>query len=304
MSRILITGGNGFLGRPAVMALTARGHELHIVSRRPDGLPAGIQHHSIDLLEPRSVSAVVDRIRATHLLHLAWLTTPGIYWTSPLNEQWRAASLHLVTEFVRHGGCRAVLAGSCAEYDWTDGLCSEWRTPLQPTSHYGRSKHVLHTQIQEYAARSGLSFAWGRLFFLYGPGEHPSRLVASVIRALLNREEALCSAGTQQRDYLLVTDAALALTALLESPVEGAVNIGSGKAVAVRDLVSRVALAIADPDRLRLEARTASQEAPLVVADVSRLRNELHWFPRFDLDTGIAESIAWWSKRFHERSAA
>ena len=100
-----------------------------------------------------------------------------------------------------------MLAGSCAEYDWSAGRCEETTTLLRSASIYGANKNKLRARVEAIARETGLSVAWGRMFFLYGPHEHPQRLVASVIRSLLARLPARCSSGIQQRDFLHVQDA-------------------------------------------------------------------------------------------------
>ena len=75
------------------------------------------------------------------------------------------------------------------------------------------------------------------MFFLYGPHEHPDRLVSSVILSLLRGEPAKCSHGRQIRDYMHVQDVANGLVALLDSDVRGAVNVSSGQATTLREIV-------------------------------------------------------------------
>src|SRR5437763_607652 len=142
------------------------------------------------------------------------------------------------------GPTRAVLAGTCAEYDWSYGFCSEGVTPLAPQTLYGTAKHALRQVAEAFASQAGLSLAWGRIFFVYGPREDERRLVASVARALLAGEEAPTSEGSQLRDFLHVDDVAGAFAALLDAEgVTGAVNIGSGVPVSVRAVVEEVARA-------------------------------------------------------------
>src|SRR6202790_4494362 len=104
-------------------------------------------------------------------------------------------------------------------------------TPLLPTTLYGTSKHALERMLHSSSQQMGFSSAWGRIFFLYGPHEEPSRLVAYVVQSLLRAEPALCSDGNQVLDFVHVEDVASAFVALLESKVEGPVNIASGRAV-------------------------------------------------------------------------
>src|SRR5262249_15055807 len=156
---------------------------------------------------------------------------------SPLNLQWVGASLELIQAFQRHGGRRLVAAGTCAEYGRSDAPCLEETTPLQPATLYGTCKHALQLMLAAFSNETGLSSAWGRMFFLFGPGEHSNRLVPSVIRALLEGRPALCSQGNQLRDFLPVEHAAEAFVALLDSDVTGAINIASGAAVSVKQIV-------------------------------------------------------------------
>jgi nucleoside-diphosphate-sugar epimerase len=272
----------------------AAGAEVHVLSRsRP---PADIQHHAADLFDFDHTAAVVAEVRPTHLLHLAWVTTPGVYWTSSDNLQWIEASQHLVKVFADQGGHRAVLAGTCAEYDWNEStICHEFATPIRPSTVYGRCKNELRERIDKIAK---LSFAWGRLFHLYGPGEHPARLVPSVALALLSGKPAECTAGTQIRDFLHVDDAADALVALLLSDVIGPINIASGEPVAVRTLVEHIAAKVGRSELVRMGIRPIPIGEPsFLVANVHRLREELGWRPRLSLAAGLANTVAWWRCR-------
>jgi nucleoside-diphosphate-sugar epimerase len=304
MSRLLITGAGGFVGRACLPLVERAGFEVHAAGRSRL-LPGLARHgHAIDLLDTAAVSDLLAEVRPTHLLHLAWLATPGVHRTAPVNRTWTTASLHLVREFVRQGGRRAVLAGTYLEYGPTETPCREEATPLRPASLYAQCKHDLQQGVTALASQTGLSAAWARLFILYGPGEHPARLTASVIRALLKGETALCSPGAQRRDFLHVADAAAALTALLESDLGGAVNVGSGEAVAVRDVVTRLAAAVGGGGGVRLGALPAPDEPPCMVADVSRLRDELRWQPQFDLERGLHDAVAWWRAQDRYKTAA
>jgi nucleoside-diphosphate-sugar epimerase len=298
-TRVLVTGAAGFIGRPAVEALRARGAEVHAVSsRRAPGTHDGVTWHRADLLDPAGTSLVVQRVKPTHLLHLAWDVRPGAWAGAGGHLGWLGASLVLLEQFAAAGGTRVVMAGSCAEYDWNAGVCSEASTPLRPATLYGTTKLALGQVLDAYARETGMSSAWARIFFTFGPGEHPNRLVASVIRSVLAGEPAACSEGRQVRDFLFVDDVASALVALLESPVTGPVNVGSGQRLSVADLARRVGDLMARPDLIRLGARAAAaQEAPLVVADVSRLTTEVGWTSGHTLDAALDETIAWWRER-------
>ncbi len=303
--RVLLTGASGFVGHSCIPWLLAEGFEVHAASSRPvtgsDRQP--VIWHQADLLQQVDAASLIGRVKPEYLLHLAWYAEPGKYLTAHENLAWTCASLGLIEEFAAQRGVRVVTAGSCAEYDWRYGYCSEDVTPLAPRTLYGVCKHSLQLMTAAFAGQAGLSAAWGRIFFLYGPGEHPKRLVASTILALLNGRQALCTHGRQIRDYLYVEDAGRALVSLLCSQLTGPSNIASGRPVSVQSIVSLIASQLQRPELVRFGARPVPEDdPPLLVGDTRHLGEGIGWQPRYDLAGGIAATIQWWKDRTGEGS--
>ncbi|CAN5652399.1 NAD-dependent epimerase/dehydratase family protein [soil metagenome] len=299
MKKVLLTGATGFIGRHCIEPLSSRGYEVHAVSSRDArDNSADAFWHRADLMDSERVSSLMGEVRPTHLLHFAWFVEPGKYLTSLENFYWARASMDLLQAFAQHGGERVVMAGSCIEYDWNYGYCSEWLTPLSLSTPYASCKQSLHVMLDSFAGQTDLSAAWGRVFFLYGPHEHPARLVSSVVRAVLRGEVAPCSHGEQVRDFLHVRDVADAFAALLDSDVSGAVNIASGRPVAIKDIVHEIGEKVGGRDLIRLGTLPDSEsEPPLLVADIGRLRDEVGWTPEYDLDRGLEQTVNWWKAR-------
>ena len=295
MRRVLVTGASGFIGRASIGPLVDRGFEVHAVTaREPRDPDPRATWHREDMLALRGPQRIVDAVRPTHVLHFAWYAVPGKYWTAPENGAWVGATAMLASAFERAGGERFVGAGTCAEYDWAGGHCDEGKTPLVPATIYGTSKRAAHVFV-ESAADGRFSSAWGRIFFLYGPHEDPSRLVPNVIRSLLDGNEALCTGGTQVRDFLHVDDVGEAFAALLASDVEGAVNIASGRPVRLADVVMEIAKQLNAAALVRLGARPMpAGEAPSITAATSRLHDEVRWRGGRDLERGLAQAIEYW----------
>lgn len=306
MKRVLVTGAGGCIGRHVVPLLVSRGWDVHAVSsgRSLGDEPQSTTTHVANLLRAGDAEAAVRAASATHLVHLAWYIAPGRWAAAPENFEWVQASLALLRAFKAHGGTRVVTAGSCLEYDWRYGYCSEALTPCTPHTAYGACKHALQT-LSAAMAREDASFssAWARIFFLYGPHEHPDRLVASVVRSLLAGEPARTSHGRQVRDYLFVEDVADAIVRLLESDVNGPINVASGQAITLREIVQRVGELTGRSELIQLGAiPQAATDTLLVVADTSRLAAELDWRPRWDLDRGLERTIAWWRQQMAARA--
>jgi len=295
MSRVLVTGASGYVGRQVVAALRRRGHDVVAASSRArDGGVAA------DLLAPGGPAALVAEAGAERLVHLAWYAEHGRFWTAPENLDWVGASLRLLRAFAAAGGRRVVIAGTCAEYAWDglDGPCAEDVTPLAPTTLYGASKHATHLAAAAYARQEGLSLAWGRVFFSFGPREAPGRLVPAVARALLAGEDVPTTDGTQVRDFIAVEELGDAFAALVASDLEGAVNVASGRGVPVRDVVALVARETGREDLVRYGALPARpDDPPFLVADVGRLEREAGWRAQEPLAEGVARAVAWWRER-------
>lgn len=309
MKRVLVTGAGGFIGRHCCPELRSRGFEVHGVLAPPcrtfrTAEADGVIPHVVNLFDAVAVERLIRNVLPTHLLHLAWITSPGDYWTSPKNLDWVAASLMLLRAFHEAGGRRVVMAGSCAEYDWQSGFCTEEVTPIRPASLYGHAKQALHELLESFAAQTGLSAAWGRFFFLYGPHASVQRLPGAVIDPLLRGETAPCSNGECLRDYLFVTDAASAICRVLDSDLTGAVNIASGKPTHLKEMIRLCAQLIGREDLLAWGAVPSSNAAPIVVGDIRRLREELSWEPAVSLRDGLINTIDWWRTALGDNRAA
>jgi len=317
VKRVLVSGASGFIGRWSVPPLRKRGYEVHAVlsadlhQRSACEQLAGAEIHHSDLLDPAAVDRLLVAVRPTHLLHFAWIATPRLYWMSAENFSWFAASLHLVRAFHKNGGIRAVMAGSCAEYDWSRvDVCREDSSPLANSvgsgaTPYAVCKLALQNMLASYSSHEGLSIGWGRIFSPFGPYEHPDRLVPSVVQNLLLNQEAPCSHGRQVRNFLHVADVGHAFAALLDSTLQGPVNIGTTERVSIAALVDRIAKRIGRTDLVRLGARAPSANEPaILVPDVRLLYDEVGWRPGFTLEEGLTDTILWWREALARGTAS
>ena len=301
--RVLVTGASGFLGSYMLPLLVANGHEVHAVSTKPGPHihADSVAWHVADMLAPEAPGRLLAEVNPEWLVHLAWYTEHGRYWNSLENLRWVEASLRIFTAFAAAGGVRAVCAGTCAEYAWTQALCTEGETPLEPATFYGIAKDATHRVVAGFAERASFELAWARPFLLYGPGEDERRLIPSVTRSLLEGNVADVSDGTLVRDFLHVEDVALAFVALIESEVQGPVNISSGVGVTLREVIERVAQAAGAPGLVRFGAVPRREGDPgELVGNPRRLHDEVLFTPGVSLDAGISATVEWWRARSHD----
>jgi nucleoside-diphosphate-sugar epimerase len=291
-NRILITGASGFIGRQVVLQFRGSADEVHTVQHTARQM-SDSRNHTVNLMDPQQVDRLMERVQPTHLLHLAWYAEHGKFWTSPLNLDWVAASLHLFQSFVKNGGQRAVCAGSCAEYDWSAPATAPSQlqmalresSPSNPNTLYGVCKNSLRTILEKFTP---IPLAWGRLFFLYGPGEHPNRLVPSILNPLLNDQPAIVRSGAHVRNLMHVSDVAAAFIAILKAPVTGIVNIAGGEAVSLGDVARMLGELTGKSHLLRIEQAEGTPQNPLVLtADTAKLAS-LGFASRYSLREGLA----------------
>ena len=295
MRPILVTGASGTIGRWCVDALRGAGHDVH-------ALAGPSASGGVDLLDRVEMAGVVERLEPGGLVHLAWETEHGRFWTAAENDAWVEASVALVGAAVRSGVTRVVVAGTCAEYDWRpdalgDGTCVEDTTPIAPATPYGIAKARLHQLLLEAEELRPVSLGWGRIFSMYGPGEAGGRLVPTVTTGLLRGEPVDVSSGSLERDYLHARDVGAALALMFESGVTGAINIGSGHGITIARLVTRLAQLIGRPELVRIADVDGASEPVRLVAAVDRLRHEVGFTPSIDLDRGLRDVIDWWQRQ-------
>jgi nucleoside-diphosphate-sugar epimerase len=256
---ILVTGGGGFVGRQVLRSLREKRHHLRLVLR--NGSSTSIPLHqdaqvidTPDLFQAKpawwqSALAGVDTV-----IHLAWYTAPGKYLDSDHNLTCMTGTIDLARASIQAGVRRFVGVGTCFEYDLDVGTVTT-ATPLKPRSLYAACKASTFLVLSQLLPRSGMHFAWCRLFYLYGEGEDPRRLVPYLRRQLGAGEPAELTSGTQIRDFLDVREAGDLIAEAALSQRQGPINICSGVPVSVRQLAEQIADEFGRRDLLRFGAR-------------------------------------------------
>ena len=301
--KVLLTGGSGFLGRHVLQALRAQGITTVVIGRQcPVGLDAA---HFVpaDLTATTQLDALVRSCSATHLLHLAWVTGHTAYWESPLNLRWVDTTTRLVQSFCAAGGRKVVVAGSCAEYSWEPGgMCAEDSTPLAPATLYGVAKDATRRLLQAWCARHGVACAWARVFFPFGAGEDPRRLVPALFAALRGHAAPFGVNALSQRDFLHADDVAAALLTLLSRDASGAYNVSSGVATPIATVVETIARHLGASAQTILSLPAAHPGGPAVLAGDNRRLRALGWEPHHTLEQGVVRAAQQVPEQAHDHA--
>ncbi|MFO0417132.1 MAG: NAD-dependent epimerase/dehydratase family protein [Pseudomonadota bacterium] len=299
---VLVTGGQGFIGRHTLAPLVERGYRVHLLSRSPASselvsFGSNVTHHRVDLHDTDNSLPLIKALKATHLLHLAWETRHGQFWSAPDNLDWIVTSKLVLLAFIEGGGSRAVAVGTSAEYDWSQAQdrLIEGVSKLAPLSMFGQTKLAFRKTMLSIAERHSVSVAWARPFMVFGEGEDARRFVSAAAIKLLRGEPVEASIGDQVRDLMHVSDLARGLVALLDSPVTGDVNIASGKPRTVAEVLKLLSELIGAPHLLRLGSKPKQPHEPArIVAATERLNKEVGFKPKASLRDRFKQTLDWW----------
>lgn len=288
--RILVTGASGFVGAAFTRLAIGCGHQVAGLSSKPPITLAPGAAGNLTWLNGNLVDAPwaeIERFGPEVCVHLAWIATPGVYLESPENHQLVVWSADFLRRLRATGTNHIVAAGTCIEYRITNALLSETTTPIEPTTTYAHCKNQLRIQLQAEAERERFTFSWGRIFYPYGPGEHPARLCSSLIQKLRRGEPIVLKTPYSTKDYIYIDDLASAILATVEQRYHGAINWGTGEGITVRHLADTIATLLGRPDLV--SEVTPPQPDPLgfVVAEGARLR-QLGWAASYPLQVALS----------------
>jgi nucleoside-diphosphate-sugar epimerase len=302
--RVLITGAGGFIGR-ALARLAAHSAAQVWAVVRPGGessledLGHDINVVVSDLSLLGSFSRIYLSVRPHITFHLVSYGVDPSERDPTLADQVNHALVGEVAEIISSGqhppwpGVQLVRTGSAAEYGRVDGPVRE-DSPTRPVSLYGRTK-LAGTWALSRAIQSGaLCGVTARLFTVYGPGEHPVRLLPSLVEAARTHARLQLTAGEQRRDFTYVGDVAEGLLRLGACSCEAApiVNVATGELHSVREFAETAAQVLGMmPEQLGFGALPyRPDEAPHGPVDVSRLESLAGWRPRTTIAEGVEQT--------------
>ncbi len=284
--KLLVTGATGFIGAAFVRLARARGHEVAALARqRPGADEDGLRWLPGTLETPPWPE--IETFAPDGCLHAAWIAEPGVYMESPLNEDYLRWSVDFFRRLAANGLRHAVGLGTCIEYRIDGQPSRENATPLEPLSPYARAKDALRRTVEEEIAGADFGFAWGRVFYPYGPGEHPARLCSALARKLRAGETLLLKTPGSTKDYIFIDDLAAAILAVIEHGLTGAINLGTGQGVTVREIARTLGRLLGKEELVGESDTPAPDPLHYVVADATRLLGETGWHPAWTQEEGL-----------------
>ncbi len=304
--RYLVTGAAGFIGSHLSEALAAAGHEVV-------GLDSFTDYYDPDLKEENAAGRDVLRLDLAQdepdlegidgVYHLAG--QPGVRSFGDAFEHYVRRNIlatQRLFETAVKVGTRVVFASSSSVY----GNAERYPTPEelvpQPISPYGITKLACEHLACAYAASFGLDVVALRYFTVYGPRQRPDMAFARMVTALAEgRPFELYGDGSRSRGFTYVTDAVAATMRAMEGAPPGTTyNVGGGGEVTMLeaiDLAERIS-----GRRLDVRGgREAAGDVRRTAADITRIRAELGWEPRVELEEGLTAQWRWALARVRAR---
>ena len=304
-TRIVVTGGTGFLGRHVMAALGAHGFTQAVA----------VGSRDYDLTHEAQALRMLEKLRPDAIVHLAAVvggiganrTHPGSFFYQNLMMG------TLLMEHARNTGVkRFVSVGTICSYPkFTPVPFREeelWNGyPEETNAPYGLAKKMLLVQSQAYRQEYGFDAVNVMLVNLYGPGDNFDAETSHVIPALIRKcieaaerdapEIEVWGTGNATREFLYVEDAALGIVAALER-LEGSepVNIGAGHEISIRDLAAKIAEHSGFRGRLVWDP-TKPDGQPRRCLDTTRARQLLGWSATTPFDEGLRRTVAWYREQ-------
>jgi UDP-glucose 4-epimerase len=305
-SRVLVTGGCGFIGSHLVEQLVARGAAVWVL----DNLQAGTPHNLTavssqvnlvigDVRDTNCVKRVVGLCRPAYVFHLAAnASVPGSVEDPAYDFETNSAGTFALFDALREFGhtARVVLASSGAVYGQPNEFPITEEQPWDPISPYGASKVCAETIARMFVRVYGLPVVSARIFNTYGP-RMARFVVLDFLRKLRQNPKALevLGNGQQMRDFTYVTDTVQGLLLLAERGLAAeAYNLSSGCSVSVTEVAQRLitALGLTGETRITYTGSSWTGDAQRWVVSIEKI-GRLGYKSEVDLEQGLAKTIQW-----------
>ena len=303
MSRVLVTGGAGFLGSHVCERLIEEGYEViamdNQVSGRTDNLESifyedDFTFHEHDVTEFIHVAGDLEWV-----LHLASLASPVFYQDHPIKTlKVGALGTHKTLGLAKEKNAKYLFASTSEVYGdpEVNPQPESYRgnvDPFGPRSCYDESKRYGEAIVRAYRDRHGLDVRVARIFNTYGPRMRldDGRVIPTFARQALSGDDlTIHGDGEQTRSFCYVSDMIDGLVALMESSAKEPVNLGNPTEISIIELAERIVEMTGSDSRLTHVPRPA-HDPSVRRPDISKAVAETGWEPRVDLEEGLTKAI-------------
>ena len=318
---VLVTGGAGYIGSHAVLALKDAGWPVAVIDDLSTGtrevVPGNVPFHEGNIADRNLMQRIFAEQGTQAIMHFAGSIVVPESVDKPLDyyRNNTLASHALISAAVDAGVKHILFSSTAAVYGAPERVPVEEDDPTRPINPYGASKLMTERMLEDSSA--AYPFNYGALRYFNVAGADPKGRAGQVGKGSTHLIKIACEAavgkrdhvavyggdyatpdGTCVRDYIHVTDLAdahvAALERLIERPDDNLVlNCGYGRGLSVLEVLDAIDRAKGTPVERRTEGRRAG-DAPALVAGNKRLLDTLEWRPRYaDIDVIVRDALAW-----------
>lgn len=295
MAIVLLTGSSGFIGRQVLNNLISKGHHVHCINRkRGQFIHPQVTYYEVDLLQvsTTTLSQYLKQINANLCIHCAWYTNHKDYLIAKINKDWVRASKKLADVFYQTGGKRFIGLGTCIEYQPEDGkYCKEDKTKIGPQTLYAQCKVEFFNHLKSFDYDSNQSYAWARIFFVYGPNDRKGRLIPYIFNQLKMGKQAIPRYGGLRRDYIYIDDLAEQIVQIAKSNAIGAINTGTGQGLTIQSIFNTIGSLLQKSDLIKNNSILHPEEPSLISADMTLYTTHIGAINCRSFDRGAKETL-------------
>lgn len=305
MTRILVTGGAGFIGSHVVDAYLAAGHDVTIVDNLSTGRRANLNpdatFYEVDIGDAEALADVFAHVRPQVVNHHAAQVDVRRSVDDPTFDAQInvVGTLNLLEQARTHGTEKVIFISSGgAIYGEPVYLPCDEDHPIQPLSPYGASKYAVEVYLSVYRATHGLATTILRYANVYGPRQDPYGEAGVVAiftgKMLANETPTIFGTGEQERDFVYVEDCARANVLALEENDNGVYNIGTGVPTSVNELTAVLQDITGYKSQIEYGPAKAGDVFRTYLS-VSHAKEGLGWAPQISLREGLTRTVAYFS---------
>ncbi|MEI6731059.1 MAG: NAD-dependent epimerase/dehydratase family protein [archaeon] len=306
MSKILVTGGAGFIGSHVVDMLLANGHRVFVVDNLSTGVKENVNpranFYNLDLGDENSVKEIFEKEKPEIVYHLAAQIDVRKSLEKPVEDA-RINILHTLhlLELSREHGVKHFIFSSTggAIYGDTRNLPTPEEENEEPVSPYGCAKLAVEKYLNYYTKVHGMKVTVLRYSNVYGPRQNPkgeAGVISIFLESLLARKKPIIFGGIQTRDFVFVKDVAKANLLALNSELSEVYNVGTGKETDIIEVYSKLNKFFKKKIEPEYRERRAGEQMKSSL-HCGKIRAHLGWQAETSLDEGLAQTYAWFLTR-------
>ena len=287
MKKIIVTGITGSIGQYIVTPLKELGFDVYGIGTRNISTK-DFNYINLNINDHEKIKKVFHDIKPEYLIHLAWDLSKG-YFHSNTNFDMLTSSINILKYFKDNNGKKAIYIGTYAEYSF-DTIPAKEHDRLNPITVYAKCKQYLKDIAELYCQSNSIDFCWARIFNTYGENDNNTRLFPYIINSLKNNEKVSINHSQLEKDYIYAGDVARILSLIIDSNINGIINVCSGKGLKLKDLAIIIAEKFGKVNLLELK-ELSTNEPLKTIGDNSRIVNELKFTNYTDINKIIDKLI-------------